>query len=133
MNQINQQVEIQWPVTALFNYVSDITNNAAWLNDVSDAEWISRTDNRVGSTFREIRKSDGERLEAEITEFIPDKKRTVKTESIMLSMDFIQVSREQTRLVMQMQWNEEVGENNLSKVVQQDLLKLKEILECNDY
>jgi hypothetical protein len=133
MNQINQQVEIEWPVTALFNYVSDITNNAFWLNDVSDAEWISRTDNRIGSTFREVRKSSGEQLEAEITEFIPNQKRTVKMESIMLSMNFIQLSREQTRLVMQMEWKEDAGAKNLSDAVQKDLLRLKEILEQNDY
>jgi hypothetical protein len=132
MNQINQQVEIQWPVTALFNYVSDITNNAQWLSDVSTAEWISRTDDRVGSTFKEIKKSSGEQLQAEITEFVPNKKRTVKMKSFLLSMDFIQLSTEQTRLVMKMRWNNSFSEPKLSNAVQQDLLRLKEILERND-
>jgi hypothetical protein len=134
MNQINQQVEIQWPVTALFNYVSDITNNAAWQDEVIKSEWINRTDNRVGSTFSEIRKMNGSEVEAQIkiTEFIPNKKRTVKIgkdKNLLCSMDFIPVTEEQTRVVMKLQWKQGPPVDKILGESQNDLLRLKEVLE----
>jgi len=130
MNQMSQQVEIQWPVTALFNYVSDITNNAEWQSNVVKSEWIKRTGNRVGSTFAEIRNVMGQELFAEVkvTEFIPNQKRTVKiySEKMLCSMQFIPLSEEETRLTLELKWD---------KIKQPeayfDLFRLKEILENN--
>ncbi|HEY5824463.1 MAG TPA: SRPBCC family protein [Cyclobacteriaceae bacterium] len=131
MNQISQQVEIQWPVTALFNYVSDITNNAEWQNNVVKSEWIKRTGKRVGSTFAEVRNVKGQEFFAEVrvTEFVPNQKRTVKINSdahLLCSMQFVPLSEEETKLTLQLTWdkNEELAAGY-------DLLKLKEILENN--
>ncbi len=129
MNQISQQVEIQWPVAALFNYVSDITNNSQWQNNVVKTEWINRTGDRIGSTFAEIRKVEDREYfsEVRVTEFIPNQKRTLKISDDakwLCSMQFVPLSEEETRLTLQLKWNEE--EQPESRF---DLIKLKEILE----
>jgi len=131
MNQISQQVEIQWPLTALFNYVSDITNNPEWQNNVVKSEWIKRTGNRVGSTFAEIRNIKGHESFAEIkvTEFVPNQKRTIKVNSeaqVLCSMQFVPLSNEETKLILQLTWDK-----NEEPEAGFDLLKLKEILENN--
>jgi hypothetical protein len=79
MEILEQQVEIKWPVRALFNYVADIDNNAIWQGDVAYAEWLGDYRNCSGARFRELRKSvDCEHIaECEIAEFIPDQKRTI--------------------------------------------------------
>src|SRR6185436_17028592 len=133
MNQISHQVEIQWPVAALFNYVSDIANNSQWQNNVVKTEWINRTGDRIGSTFAEIRNVKGREYfsEVRVTEFIPNQKRTVKIndeEKWLCSMQFVPLSEEETRLTIQLKWNnEEQRESSF------DLIRLKEILEQNNY
>jgi hypothetical protein len=130
MNPTSQQVEIQWPITALFNYVSDITNNAEWQQGVIRSEWTHRTLGNVGSTFFEIHKiEDREFLaEGEVVEFVPNEKRIVKLadkESRLCSMSFVAVSQEQTRLIVQVN-----GEGQPDVFF--DLPRLKEILELNN-
>jgi hypothetical protein len=130
MNQISQQVEIQWPVTALFNYVSDITNNAEWQSNVIKSEWIKRTGKNVGSTFAEIRNVKGQEsfAEVKVTEFVPNQRRTVKinSEEVLCSMQFVRLSEEETRLTLELKWDK-----NEQPITYFDLLKLKEILENN--
>lgn len=127
LHQISQQVEIQWPVQALFNYVSDITNNVAWQNHVIKTEWIQRTGNRIGSTFAEIRNVEGKESfnEIKVTEFIPNQKRTIRINGseAQCSMHFVSLSDEQTQLTLQLKWNKEQPETQF------DLYKLKEVLE----
>jgi hypothetical protein len=133
INQIRQQVEIQWPVKALFNYVADINNNPEWQSNVIRSEWINRTGNRVGSTFAEIRKVRGEESFTEIreTEFIPDRKRTIKINTgveVLCSMHFVPLSDQKTRLTLQVKWNKDTEPDD-----QFNLVKLKEVLEREDY
>jgi hypothetical protein len=128
-NQVSQQVEIQWPLEALFNYVSDITNNWEWQTNVIRSEWIDRTEDKTGSVFYEIRSEEGEEFysEIQITEFIPDRRRTVKfnlDKPVLCSMHFIPLSEEETRLTIQLKWDFKE-----QPPVSFDLIRLKEILE----
>jgi uncharacterized membrane protein len=78
MKAIQHQIEINWPVKALFNYVSDLSNNAEWQRQVVNAEWIGVEKNRSGAQFKETRKIFGLQLcaTAEVTEFQLYKKRS---------------------------------------------------------
>jgi hypothetical protein len=125
------QMEIAWPVIALFNYVSDITNNAEWRSEVVHAEWISRTDNRVGSSYREVCRIDEEELETTVvvSEFIPYQRRTVTVaDSVSFTLIFESLSEDRTR--MQVKINQPDQESShLHELFLNDLKKLKNILE----
>jgi hypothetical protein len=77
MKAIQQKIEIQWPVKALFNYVSDLSNNAEWQEQVTGASWISEEKNRSGAKFIETRRVSGQEFAAtvEVTDFELYKKR----------------------------------------------------------
>jgi hypothetical protein len=79
MKAIEHQVEINWPLQALFNYVSDLTNNAAWQRQVVHAEWIGNGKNASGARFVEKRNVLGRECSAtvEVTEFERFKRRTL--------------------------------------------------------
>lgn len=77
MRSIHQQVEINWPVRALFNYVSDITNNASWQQRVEDTEWLNDERNTSGARFKEVHANGKSHVLCEIAEFIPYQKRSV--------------------------------------------------------
>ncbi len=77
MRSIHQQVEINWPVRALFNYVSDISNNASWQQRVEDTEWLDARRNTSGARFREVHANGKSHAVCEIAEFIPYQKRSV--------------------------------------------------------
>jgi hypothetical protein len=79
MKSIQHQIEINWPVKALFNYVSDLSNNAAWQRQVVNAEWLEGNKNTSGAKFVETRKILGKELSAtlEVREFEQYKKRSL--------------------------------------------------------
>ncbi|RAW01739.1 SRPBCC family protein [Pseudochryseolinea flava] len=64
MTSIQQQIEIEWPVEALFNYVSDLSNNHAWQRQVVDATWIGENRHEVGSAFLQTRSILGKQVPA---------------------------------------------------------------------
>ena len=75
MKQTLQQVEIGWPVEALFNYVADITNHREW-KGTTDACWVSHK-NQSGAKFIELK---GEVItEYELAEFVPNQCRAVRS------------------------------------------------------
>ncbi|WP_333820374.1 SRPBCC family protein [Ohtaekwangia sp.] len=83
MQSIYQQIEINWPVRALFNYVSDINNNATWQTEVAETEWLGHERNTSGAQYKEVLRDTGNNAYAicQITEFIPYQKRSVLTEN----------------------------------------------------
>lgn len=138
MTAIQQQIEINWPVKALFNYVSDLSNNADWQKQVVHAEWIGQEKNRSGAQFRETRKILGRELSAtvEVTEFQLYKKRsfTVLDGPVHqeLTMEFeprgentvmkVTVAIRTKRLTR-------LAESVMAQHVSNDLVRLKQLLE----
>lgn len=55
MTSIQHQIEIDWPVEALFNYVSDLSNNATWQHQVTAAEWVNDRRHEPGASFVQTR------------------------------------------------------------------------------
>lgn len=77
MKPIHQQIEINWPLKALFHYVSDISNNPAWQHDVEDAEWLTGLRKDPGARFTCKQSAAGQSVTYEITELKPYRKRSV--------------------------------------------------------
>jgi hypothetical protein len=64
MASIQHQIEINWPVKALFNYLADLSNNAAWQRQVVHAEWLGMTRHLPGAAFVQTRKVLGKEFAA---------------------------------------------------------------------
>lgn len=79
MKSIEHQIRINWPVEALFNYVSDLSNNPCWQRQVVHAEWVSTERNTSGARFVETRKILGREQAAtcELNEFEQFRKRSL--------------------------------------------------------
>jgi uncharacterized membrane protein len=71
MASIQHQVEINWPVQALFNYMADVSNNASWQRQVVDAEWIGMKRHSPGSAFVQTRRVLGKDVSTtmQVTDF----------------------------------------------------------------
>jgi hypothetical protein len=87
-----QQIEIDWPVKALFNFVSDISNNAAWQAHVDETEWMEGIYRDAGARFRCKHAGREHPVVYEVTEFTPYRKRSVTCRGAFLqptySMEF---------------------------------------------
>lgn len=129
MNTIREQIEIEWPLRALFHYMADITNNAEWQRDVTQAKWIERTPEQVGSLFSEIKIISGEETEVinTVVEFIPYQRRSIARRGCVFSLQFVPLSDESTRVIFNMEQlgRGEEGESWLMP----DLVLLKNKLE----
>ncbi|HEY9049848.1 MAG TPA: SRPBCC family protein [Ohtaekwangia sp.] len=145
MQTICQQIEINWPVKALFNYVSDISNNAAWQKQVAETVWLGDERNISGARFREVMKDSGndEHALCQITEFVPYQKRSVRTQNQSFSSTsiFEFEPREQgtvMKLTVQVHSDVVNGPAEPFEAMKflheraRDLFRLKEILELED-
>lgn len=77
MKAILQQIEIDWPLKALFHYVCDISNNSMWQRDVMFTEWESGSKKKGGARFISQRDNRHDITTYEITEWKPYQKRSV--------------------------------------------------------
>jgi len=131
MIQAMQEVEINWPIKALFNYVADITNHTFWKNGTLDAVWVNGK-NESGATFMEL--SGDQYTEYQITEFIPYQRRVIcSTEGVSETYAFDFEPKGQhtiLRLSVQVQTKISARVPGIAAFVgSDDLLRLKEILE----
>jgi hypothetical protein len=71
MAAIQHQIEINWPVKALFNYLADLSNNSSWQRHVVHAEWIGMDRHSAGASFVQTRRILGREFPAtmQITDF----------------------------------------------------------------
>lgn len=76
MKSFQQQVEINWPVRALYHYIADISNNAAW-QPVTGAAWLDGRKKCAGSRYACHTPHYGEPLVYEVVAVEPYQKRTV--------------------------------------------------------
>lgn len=126
-----QHIDIGWPLKALFHYIADIENNSQWHSEVIHAEWITRTEERIGCTYKEVKKINEEETDVVFTvsEFIPYQKRTVTfANAISVTIQFEFLTEEWTRLYPSVN---QPGNNSvhLSCLFLNDLNKLKNMLE----
>src|SRR5687767_2232087 len=105
MTSIQHQIQINWPLKALFNYVSDVSNNASWQRQVVNAQWLGAKKNTSGARFVETRKILGREMSTtcELKEFEQDRKRSLAVSSGLLK----------THLIMEF---EPVGESTVMKL-----------------
>ncbi|NIS83510.1 MAG: hypothetical protein GTO14_25680 [Anaerolineales bacterium] len=81
MMKIEHSVVIERPIEEVFAFLNDAENNPTWQSGVLEAEKTSEGDIEKGTTYREVRKFLGQRIEStyEITEHEPNKKLASKT------------------------------------------------------
>jgi hypothetical protein len=72
-----QQIEIDWPARALFNYVCDIHNNAAWQTQVDDAKWSAIDHYCAGARYTCVQSGRTQPVTYEVTEHTPYRRRSV--------------------------------------------------------
>ena len=72
--KFENSVLIKRPVEAVFEYVTDFSNNARWQTDILEMEVTSGGQFGRGSTYRCVNRFMGQRIETEglITEYEPD-------------------------------------------------------------
>jgi hypothetical protein len=136
MKQTLQQVEIDWPVEALFNYVADITNHTAW-KGTTEACWVE-SKNKSGAKFIEL---TGDAVtEYEVAEFVPNHCRAVRpARGLLKKTYFFDFESKGPRTVIRLSARVEPGIFALltpvftSQFVQRhNLYRLKEILELDE-
>ena len=141
--EATQKIEINWPLKALFNYVSDVDNHGAWRQRVVNATWLDKTRNHSGARVVETRKLMGQEIPTilEVTEFQPYRKRSVTvmkgTFRPCYTLEF-EPHGESTMMTLTVSCpssgreHEGVIMKRMTEAGYSDLLKLKEILERED-
>jgi len=135
-----KKIEINWPLKALFNYVSDIDNHATWRERVVHASWMDKLKNHSGARLLETRKLMGQEVMTilEVTEFQPYQKRSVKVMKGMFRPSYtleFEPHGDRTVMTLTVSCQPENGkqESSIMKRMSdagfKELLKLKEILE----
>ena len=83
MAKFEQSVTIDRPLEEVFAFVSDPGNGKQWRSGLEEAELTSEGPLGVGSTFREVERFLGRKMErtSEITEFEPNSKCSFKSTS----------------------------------------------------
>jgi uncharacterized membrane protein len=83
MMKIEHSVVIERPIEEVFAFLNDAENNPTWQSSVLEAEKTSEGEIEKGTTYREVRKFLGQRIEStyEITEHEVNRKLGSKTTS----------------------------------------------------
>ncbi|HEY3404485.1 MAG TPA: SRPBCC family protein [Ohtaekwangia sp.] len=141
--ETTQQIEINWPLKALFNYVSDVDNHGTWRQRVVNAAWLDKTRNHSGARVVETRKLMGQEIPTilEVTEFQPYRKRSVRlmkgTFRPSWTLEF-EPNGESTLMTLTVtcpssgREHESVIMKRMTEASFRELLKLKEILESEN-
>jgi hypothetical protein len=145
MRSIHQQVKINWPVRALFNYVSDISNNASWQEHVEKTEWLNDERNTSGARFREVHKNADRDSYAlcQIDEFVPYQKRSVVMQNKSFHSTYtyeFEPANESTVMKVTLEVRarglykliEPFAANRFLQAQSRDIFRLKEMLELED-
>jgi carbon monoxide dehydrogenase subunit G len=144
MAKLEQTLTIDRPVEEVFAFVSEPEKQAQWRSGIEEAELTSEGPIGVGSTFREVERFLGRKIEStsEVTEFEPNSKFAFKSTSGPVSFEAtitLEESADGTRLSM-------VGDAELggffriaepivirmaSRQMETDLASLKTLLEAH--
>jgi uncharacterized protein YndB with AHSA1/START domain len=73
--KFENSVTINQPVNKVFDFVTNLKNNAQWQTDILELEITSQGRFELGSTYRCVNRFMGQRLETEgiITEYVADR------------------------------------------------------------
>ena len=73
--KFENSVVIDRPVKRVFEFVTDLSNNAKWQTDILELEVTSEGPFELGSTYRCVNRFLGQRIETEgvITDYVPDR------------------------------------------------------------
>lgn len=74
-------IHIKRPVEEVFAFVADTKNLRSWQSDLVENEQLTEEPSRVGSRFREVRRTGprNSEIQAEMTVFEPNKRFATKT------------------------------------------------------
>jgi uncharacterized protein YndB with AHSA1/START domain len=141
MIQYDISVFINQPVEKVFAYLADTRNLCAWQADLLENEQLTEEPIRVGTRFREVRRTGPRQseIQAEITAFEPNKRFATKTvigPQATVSYAF-NAENDGTRLTYQfalqtsgfMRLMEPLIVGSIKKDAEADFQKLKRILE----
>ena len=81
MIQHEMTIHINRPVEEVFTFVADHKNLHSWQSGLVESEQLTEEPLRVGSRFREVRRTGpgNSEIQAEITAFEPDRRFATKT------------------------------------------------------
>lgn len=141
MIKLENSLVIEQPVGKVFEYVTDISNNAKWQTDILELAITSEGPFELGSTYRCVNRFMGKRIETEgiITEYVPNRAcsfRIISGTVIGESSFFFEAVNGWTKFTTAAELD--LGFLSLGKIIvkrkmyaqlQNDMLKLKNILE----
>jgi len=144
--KIVNRIEINATPETVFYWLEEPERAKEWVTNVTKSEFISKTPNKIGTTFREYVEEDGQGIEMQgvITEFQPNEEYAVRLESESHSADVRFVLTENAGLTQLTQTVELHFKNELSDDVldsikksimtqaQSEFTKLKELCEQVD-
>lgn len=103
--KINCQISIEAPQETVFYWIEDPSRAMKWMTSVTKTEFIDRTSDFVGTTFREYVEENGSGTEMEgvVIDFIPNKRIAFHLDGQFNSVDvdFTLQDREETTQLTQ--------------------------------
>ena len=141
MLKFENELEIKRPAKEVFQFLSNFENMPKWNYFVVDVKKITDGQIGLGTTFRQVRKTDTQ--DYKIIEYEPDRKVAVKTipPYADLTMRFTLSSKENDNTLLNDQWEfdtgkpafvERLGGGKIKSAVAENLSKLKELLEAGE-
>ena len=87
--EVVNKIEINATPEQIFYWLEEPERAKEWVTSVTRSEYIKKTPNKVGTTFREYVEEDGQGIEMQgvVTEFDPNKRYAVHLESESHSAD----------------------------------------------
>lgn len=139
--KFENSVVIDQPVKRVFDFVTDLSNNAKWQTDILELEVTSEGRFELGSTYRCVNLFLGQRIETEgvITDYVPESvcafrinSRQVTGESSYIFEALDGATRFTTSADLDLKFFK-IGKlllrRKIKRQLKHDMLKLKKILE----
>lgn len=89
MIEISAQVEIARPPEAIFDFLTDMSNNPTWQKGMQECRWTSEPPLRLGSTYDQVARFLGKEIVSSfvVTEFEPGHRIRIQTTSGTMPID----------------------------------------------
>ncbi len=143
--KVVNRVEINAPPVKVFYWLEEPDRAKEWVTSVTRSEFVKKTPNKVGTTFREYVEEDGHEIEMQgvVTEFQPNETFAVHLESESHSADVRFVLKEKgsmTQLTqnVELHFKEALSDavcdsikKSIMSQVQSEFARLKELCEQN--
>ena len=144
--KVVNRIEINAAPEKVFYWLEEPERAKKWVTNVSRSEFIKKTPNKVGTTFREYIEEEGQGIEMQgvVTEFQPNKAYAVHLESESHSADVRFVLTENvdsTQLIqsVELHFKNELSDDVLNSIkksimsqAQSEFARLKELCEQDD-